>query len=335
MRMKMFAAETLEAAKAMIFAEMGEDAIILSEREVPGGVEVRAATDKLGGGMVPSEPRFIARMNRNGAPGRPQDNPLRNRVRDALIWHGAPERFAERVADAGMPMSSKTQDPAEIMASGLEALITCDPIPAMPNRDVLLVGPPGHGRTATAAKMTRRAAVTNSQILPVAADLDSTAGGAQLAAYLELEQRQIRAATSPDALFDLLRTCRSDGYRCVIDLPAIVPFDEEDLASLKDLINVIDAEPVLVMSAEGHPDDQAEAARAFASVGVRRAIVTKLDVTRRRGGVVAALSGAGIAFAHLAVTPFIGGGLVPAAPGRLSRILLEEAPADIALKGAA
>ena len=30
---------------------------------------------------------------------------------------------------------------------------------------------------------------------------------------------------------------------------------EEDLASLKDLINVIDAEPVLVMSAEGHPED--------------------------------------------------------------------------------
>ena len=69
MRMKMFAAESLEAAKAMIFAEMGDDAIILSEREVPGGVEVRAATDKLGGGMVPSEPRFAARLNRNGAPG--------------------------------------------------------------------------------------------------------------------------------------------------------------------------------------------------------------------------------------------------------------------------
>lgn len=336
MRMKMFAAESFEAAKSMIFAEMGEDAIILSEREVPGGVEVRAATDKLGGGMVPSEPRFLTRLNRQSTPGgRPQDNPLRNRVRDALIWHGAPERFAERVADAGAPMIAKSQDPADIMASGLDALITCDPIPAMPTRDILLVGPPGHGRTATAAKMTRRAAVANAEILPVAADLDSTAGGAQLAAYLELEQRQIRSARTPDALFELLRSARTDGYRCVIDLPAIVPFDEEDMASLKDLINVIDAEPVLVVSAEGHPDDQAEAARAFAATGVRRAIVTKLDVTRRRGGIVAALSGAGIAFAHLAVTPFIGGGLVPAAPGRLSRILLEEAPADIALKGAA
>ncbi len=336
MRMKMFAAETYAAAKALIFAEMGEDAIILSEREVPGGVEVRAATDKLGGGMVPSEPRFITRLNRpvGGSP-RPQENPLRNRVRDALIWHGAPQRFAERVADAGAPMCAKSQDPADIMASGLDALITCDPIPAMPTRDILLVGPPGHGRTATAAKMTRRAAVANCEILPVAADLDATAGGAQLAAYLELEQRQIRSANTPDALFSLLRNARSNGYRCVIDLPAIVPFDEDDMASLGDLINVIDAEPVLVISAEGHPDDQLEAVRAFAAVGVRRAIVTKLDVTRRRGGIVAALSSAGIAFAHLAVTPFIGGGLVPAAPGRLSKILLEEAPADIALRGAA
>ncbi|WP_233355738.1 flagellar biosynthesis protein FlhF [Henriciella litoralis] len=336
MRMKMFAAESVEAAKAMIFAEMGDDAIILSEREVPGGVEVRAATDKLGGGMVPSDPRFLTRLNRPvGAAPRPQENPLRNRVRDALIWHGAPQRFAERVADAGAPMCARSQDPAEIMASGLDALITCDPIPPMPTRDILLVGPPGHGRTAVAAKLTRRAAVAKAKILPVAADLDATAGGAQLAAYLELEQKQIRVAKTPDDLFNLLKTARQNSERCVIDLPAIVPFDEEDMGNLEQLISVIDAEPVLVLSTEGHPDDLADIARAFARVGVRRAIITKLDVTRRRGGVVAALSGAGIAFAHLGVTPFIGGGLVPAAPGRLSRILLEEAPADIALRGAA
>lgn len=336
MRMKMFAAESLEAAKAMIFAEMGEDAIILSEREIPGGVEVRAATDKLGGGMVPSEPRFLTRLNReNARTPRPQENPLRNRVRDALIWHGAPQRFAERVADAGAPLSARSTDPSEVMASGLDVLLTCDPIAPMPARDILLVGPPGHGRTATAAKLTRRAAVAEARILPVAADLDATAGGAQLAAYLELEQEQIRIARTPDQLFELISAARAQSERCVIDLPAIVPFDTEDMASLTDLVSAIDAEPVLVISAEGHPDDLADAARAFADAGVRRAIVSKLDVTRRRGGIVAALSGAGIAFAHLGVTPFIGGGLVPATPARLSKILLEEAPADFALRGAA
>ncbi len=335
MRMKMFAAETLEAAKAMIFAEMGADAVILSEREIDGGVEVRAATDKLGGGVVPSEPLFLREAR--GGHGRGSENPLYSRVRDALLWHGAPQRFADRVANEGAGKAAVPgASPEDSIAAGLERIVTCDPIAARLEKDIILVGPPGHGRTATAAKLTRRAAVARTAILPVAADLDGTAGGEQLAAYLEQERSQIRTAATPDALFDMLRAAREAGQRCVIDLPAINPFDQDDMASLQDLIQVVRAEPVLVMSAEGHPEDQADAARIFARAGIRRAILTKLDIARRRGGVISALSSAGIAFSHLAVTPFIGGGLVPAAPSRLAALLMEDAPGDvIALKGAA
>ena len=336
MRMKMFAAETFEAAKAMIFAEMGADAVILSEREIDGGVEVRAAVDKMGGvGMVPNEPLFL-RDSRGGGHGRGTENPLYSRVRDALSWHGAPKRFADRVAAEGAGRIQKLSDPEEAIAEGLARIVTCDPLPARLDRDIVLVGPPGHGRTATAAKLTRRAAMARAEVAPVAADLDGTAGGDQLAAYLELEKGQIRTCHSPDNLFATLKSLKSENRRCVIDLPAINPFDDDDMASLQDLISVIRAEPVLVMSAEGHPDDPMEAARGFARAGVKRAILTKLDVVRRRGGAISALSSAGIAFSHLAVTPFIGGGLVPAAPMRLAALLMEDAPGDvIALKGAA
>ena len=334
MRMKMFAAESLEAAKALIFAEMGDDAIILSEREVPGGVEVRAATDKLGGGMVPNESRILTRLGASPSP-RLVESPIRNRVRDSLLWHGAPQRFADRIADAGITNGFESTEPGAALAAGLESALTCDPIPPALHRNIVLVSAPGHGRTATAAKLTRRAAVAKAEVLPVAADLDLTAGGAQLAAYLEKEQSQIRAVTTPDDLFATLKTIKDEGKRCVIDLPAIIPFDQDDMASLQDLLAVIDAEPVLVISAEGHPEDLNEAARAFARCGVRRAIVTKLDVTRRRGGIVSALISAKIAFSHLAITPFIGGGLVPATPSRLAQLLTEDAPAHVALKGAA
>lgn len=334
MRMKMFAAESLEAAKAMIFAEMGDDAIILSEREVPGGVEVRAATDKLGGGMVPNESRILTRLGATPSP-RLVESPIRNRVRDSLLWHGAPERFADRIANAGFNGGFEGNEPSTALAAGLESAITCDPIPPSPHRNIVLVGAPGHGRTATAAKLTRRAAVAKAEVLPVAADLDLTAGAAQLAAYLAKEKSQIRSATNPNDLFKLLKEIESEGKRCIIDLPAIIPFDHDDMASLQDLLAVIDAEPVLVISAEGHPEDLNEAARAFARCGVRRAIVTKLDVTRRRGGIVSALISAKIAFSHLAITPFIGGGLVPATPSRLAQLLTEDAPAHVALKGAA
>ena len=336
MRMKMFAAESFEAAKAMIFAEMGSDAVILSEREIDGGVEVRAATDKMGGGMVPNEPLFL-REARGNTHGRGIENPLFSRVRDALLWHGAPQRFADRVAAESAGRSGvQFTDPEDAIAEGISRLVACDPILPRLDRDIILVGPPGHGRTATAAKLTRRAAVARAEVMPIAADLDGTAGGAQLAAYLELEQDQIRVVRTPEDLFGTLRTLRNENRRCVIDLPAINPFDDDDMASLQDLVAAIRAEPVLVMSAEGHPEDQAEAAKSFARAGVKRAVLTKLDVVRRRGGAIAALSSAGIAFSHLAVTPFIGGGLVPAAPSRLAALLMEDAPGDvIAMKGAA
>ncbi len=336
MRMKMFAAESVEAAKALIFAEMGADAVILSEREVDGGVEVRAATDRSGFGRGSDEPLFLRDKNATGH-GRGLENPAYARVRDALLWHGAPQRFADRVAQegAGRPGQAPA-DPEAAIAEGLTRFVTCDPIPARPDQDIILVGPPGHGRTATAAKLTRRAAIVRAEIMPVAADLDQTAGGEQLAAYLELERSQIRIAQTPDAVFEVIRTLRAEGRRAVIDLPAINPFSDEDLANLTSLISILKAEPVLVLSAEGHPEDQAEAARAFARAGVRRAILTKLDVVRRRGGAIAAISSAGLAFSHLAATPFVGGGLVPAAPSRLAALLIEDAPGDvIALRGAA
>ena len=243
--------------------------------------------------------------------------------------------FAQRVADAGAPEGIIGREPDEALTIGLETLIACNPIPAMPENNILLVGPPGHGRTATTAKLTRRAAMARAKVYPLAADLDGAAGGAQLEAYLEEERDQIRIAGTPDELFNMLTEISTDDTRYIIDLPAIIPFERDDMNSLRDLVAAIDVEPVLVMSAEGHPEDQAEAARLFAKLGVERAILTKLDVTRRRGGAVAALSAANIAFSHLAVTPFIGGGLIPAAPSRLASLLLEDAPAHAALKGAA
>ena len=330
MRMKMFAAESFDAARALVFAEMGADAVILSEREVDGRVEVRAATDGSKRSGLDS-PVFLQREHQHRD--KPQSNSvLTQRLRDTLAWHGAPKRFINRIVNA----SDRSQnDPVDALATGLIEIITCAPLPARPDRNIVLVGPPGHGRTSTAAKLTRRAAMANEQILPVAADFDATAGGEQLSAYLERERAQVRIAADPDALFTVMDDVQRNDQRCVIDLPSILPFDREDLARLKDLIAAIDAEPILVLSAEGHPEDQAEAARAYATVGIKRAVLTKLDVARRRGGAIAALASARISLSHLAITPFIGGGLIEADASRLANLLMEEAPAQAALRGAA
>jgi len=333
MRMKMFSAPTFEDAKAAIHAELGADAVILSERETASGVEVRAATDRMNAGPGGSETLFINRFA--GRPVAPtSEDPVRARVRDSLAWHGAPATFIRKLSDV-CAIEGHLPDHRAAMTTGLSALCRFEPLPVRPDHDIILVGGPGHGRTSVAAKLTRRAAVARRQLTPLAADFDGAAGGEQLAAYLAEERAQIRTAATPDALFAQFRAQRTSGRRCVVDLPAVVTTDPDDMMRLTDLIHAVAAEPVLVISAEGDADELADAARAFARAGVRRAIVTKLDTVRRRGGIVAALSGAGIAFSHLSVTPFIGGGLVPAGPQRLAALLNEDAPGHAALKGAA
>ena len=149
MRMKMFAAESFDAAKALIFAEMGDDAIILSEREVEGGVEVRAAIDK--STRMNDDPMFLSLDDKRPTAFR-RENPLRQRVRDSLLWHGAPTSFAERIAESAGMEAEQGTEPGDAMARGLSVFAKFDPLPAMPDSNIILVGPPGHGRTSVAAK---------------------------------------------------------------------------------------------------------------------------------------------------------------------------------------
>lgn len=329
MRMKMFAADTVDAARALVLAEMGADAVILSEREIDGRVEVRAATNTARRG---GHDRPIFLRNETLEARDDEAAILKQRLLDTLAWHGAPKRFANKIIGLA---DTSLSEPSDALATGLMEVVSCRPIKTLPRKNIVLVGPPGHGRTSTAAKLTRLAAMAGEEILPVAADFDATAGGDQLSAYLELERAQVRIATDPDALFKVMEEVDNNDDRCVIDLPSILPFHNEDLAALKDLVGAINAEPILVLSAEGHPEDQAEAARAYASVGIKRAVLTKLDVARRRGGAIAALAAARISLSHLAITPFIGGGLIEADAAKLANLLMEEAPAQDALRGAA
>ena len=69
----------------------------------------------------------------------------------------------------------------------------------------------------------------------------------------------------------------------------------------------------------------AEVAQDFANLGVRRMIVTQLDVARRVGGVLAAAEVAGLSFAQLSETPYLARGVPAATSFRLAQILLGQA----------
>lgn len=325
MKMKMFTAPTEKEALALVRAELGPDAVILSTatREEDGIVEVRAAVERTFSNLA--TPKF--------AEARPKYDETRSQLSSSLRWHGAPDGFVQMAADAGSRLGAG-MEPLPALAVGLEGLLTFAPLHPRPEKSILLVGPHGSGKTTTAAKLALHLSESDSPLEAVAADFDVSGQVARLAALML--RPTVTAAYSPDALVRLVREREDKGQRLIVDAPPFNPLDAGDMGRLTALISRLNIDPVLVLAADGNPMDMEDNARAFGAAGCRKVILTRLDAVRRRGGAIAAISSSRLSIAQLGMTPSVSGGLVPASSERIARLLLAEAQVGAELlKGAA
>jgi flagellar biosynthesis protein FlhF len=323
--MKMFTAPTEKEALALVRAELGPDAVILSTatREEDGIVEVRAAVERTFSNLA--TPKF--------AEARPKYDETRSQLSSSLRWHGAPDGFVQMAAEAGSRLGAG-MEPLPALSVGLEGLLTFNPLNPRQEKSIFLVGPHGSGKTTVAAKLAVQWSESDSPPEALAADFDASGQTARLAALMM--KPTISAAFSPDSLIRMVRERDDRGLRTIIDGPPFNPLDTGDMDRLTALISRANIEPVLVLAADGNPMDMEDNARAFAQVGCRRVILTRLDAVRRRGGAIAAISSSRLSIAQLGMTPSVGGGLVPATSERIARLLLAEAHVGSELlKGAA
>jgi flagellar biosynthesis protein FlhF len=326
MKMKMFVARTEEEALAMIRAEMGPDAVILStrEREDDGYFEVRAAIERSFGQKA--TPKF--------AEIRPVYDETRSQLSSALRWHGAPDGFVHMVSEASARLGAG-MEPHAALAAGLDGALTFNPLNPRPEKSLLLVGPHGSGKTTATVKIARFLSDKKHPIEPVAADFDSSGQVARLAALML--KPSVTFTLSPDHLMKLVREADDRGQRLVIDCPSFNPLEEADMKRCSDLISYMNVEPVLVLAADGHTMELEDNARAFAQMGCRRVILTRIDAVRRRGGAIAAISSARLSISSLGLTSNARCGLTPASSERIARLFM--AGADVVeadqLKGAA
>ena len=323
MKMKMFVGRTEEEAMAMVRAEMGPDAVILSSRDEEGRVEIRAAVERNFGQKF-AAPKF--------AEPRPVYDETRSTLASTLRWHGAPDGFVHMVSEAGSRLGAG-MEAINSLTVGIEGLLTFNPLNPRPSKSLLLVGPPGSGKTTAVAKLATLLSDRKDPLEPVAADFDSSGQTARLAALML--KPTVTFALSPDHLRKLVREADDRGQKLIIDCPSFNPLDEADMKRCSDLISYMNVEPVMVMSAEGHPMDLEDNARAFAAVGCKRVILTKLDAVRRRGGAIAAISSVRLSIAQLGLTQSVRGGLVPASAGRIARLFVTGTTEAELLKGAA
>lgn len=326
MRLRTFIAENMAEAIDQIRRELGHDAIIVSSfTNDAGKLEVTAAIEPASKGVgdieATLERSLRDRLSRAipssiaHAPASQTYPPIafdETLIADALDAQAVPQNLRDALVAAAVVVGD--DDALSALARALETRFSFEPIPALPQAPVMLVGLPGSGKTVTMAKLAANALIENTPVDLITTDTERAGAAAQAQAYAQLLGLHARPAENIDTLSLLLEenTGRTN-TPCFIDTASINPFDPTEFASLKRLVEgariAAHAEPVLVLSAATDAVLLSEIASNFAELGVRRLIATHVDIARRIGGVLAVADISGLALAQISVTPYLARGL--------------------------
>jgi flagellar biosynthesis protein FlhF len=291
MRLKLYRAPRMAQAMAQVRAELGEGALILATRHVGGGVEVTAALEQ----------------DEAALPARASADPRRNAAFD---FHGVPALLRGKLQQGDL-------DAAFDAAFAFASL----PLQQQP---LLLAGPPGAGKTLTVARLATRLVMAGIKPLVITADGKRAGATEQLAAFTRLLGISLIVACHPVTVARAL-VHRANDAPVLIDSPGCDAFDPAQIEELSALAGSSGAAMVLVLAAGLDPAEAADVARAYAAAGARLLVATKLDLSRRLGGILAA-AGTGLALTEAGVGPGAADGLLPITPAWLAARLLTGSP---------
>jgi flagellar biosynthesis protein FlhF len=286
MKLRVIRAARMADAMAQLRAEMGEDAVLLSTRRIAGGVEITAGQEH------DDEPLVIA----------PEAATPSRAIPAELARHNLPAALAARLAEGRLP-------------AALAAVMEFAPLPIGP-APLLLAGPPGAGKTLTAAKLATRLVMGGAPPLLVSADGRRAGATEQLAAFARVLGPPLAIANSPSALGKALAR-RGERQPALVDLPACDPFSPASARGFASLVAASGGTPVLVLPAGLDAEEAAETAHAFRLLGCRHLLPTRLDAARRLGSVLAAAA-QGLALTEAGTGQDATGGLEKLTPERLA-----------------
>ena len=309
MRLKSFTAATLPEAMRLVRNEMGPDAVILSSQPGENGRSVRI-TAALEDSLL-DELAFSPDSNRL--------SPI-DEISEILTYHRVPPGLFDRLI--GTASALPATDTVMALAGALDSELGFAPLPDRngAGKPIMLIGPPGAGKTATAAKLCARTRLADGKISLITLDTVKSGGLAQISTFARILEARLEPVGDIDELAEAVQAC-PEGHLVVIDTVGANPFDDADMDHLELAVSAAGAEPILVLPAGGDPADCAESAMAFSRAGAKQLIATKLDVARRFGGILSAAQAGGLALLAAGMSPNIGDGLHPVNPVALARLL--------------
>ncbi len=304
----------------MVRDTLGEDAVIVATREENGGKTVRVT--------AAVEPHF--EVSRNGDPApiddwlqyddEDEESAVAEELTETMLKHAVPEDVMDHIISCATVIG--LEQPGVALVAALEHLFNFKPLPeGHADKALMMVGPPGSGKTLATAKIAARGVMNGLRIGVISCDTVRAGGIEQLQAFTKLLDVSLQKADTPRdlryAIADL-----GDCDQIIIDTPGLNPFDKNSVKDTAKLIGAADIKPFMVLPGGTDAEEAGEMARVMSTIGTYTLIASRVDMSRRLGSILAAAHKGGMAFADASNTPKVADGLMKITPQSLAKLLM-------------
>ena len=248
-----------------------------------------------------------------------------------LLTAGIEEGLAFRLLD-GLPTNGGDGRPLSVDVIGrsvedrITSLVRVAGSPTTPRDAVLaFVGPPGSGKTMTAAKLAVRAYAAEGLTRLVSLDDVSLGAPGHLFALGAVSGVSSAMAVTPEEIRATFR--RHQAGLTVIDTPGVNPRDTAAVAALAERLRLAAPTEVhLVLPATTKPDDALTAVRSLTVLGLTHVAFTRLDEAVTCGSLLTVCDAGGLPLSYVAAGRDIPNDLNPGTARGLARRVLRGEP---------
>ncbi|MFA5040231.1 MAG: hypothetical protein WC464_01180 [Bdellovibrionales bacterium] len=316
MRLKSFHGQTLTDAMRGVREALGENAIIVATREdEQGGVRVTAAVDELvsrPSGAISSEAKT-------------DGSEALEIIADALTYHNVYPALADKI------MATATQfandDPLLCLGAALDTHFKFTPVDTA--KPVLLVGPPGAGKTLCTAKFATQATLEKRKATVVSSDCERAGGLEQLAAFTRLLKINLVEIDDWHALRDLISV--QNGNPVFIDMAGRNPFNIREKESAREYISAV-GDATLVLPAGLDAVEAVDLSLEFRSIGASRLLMTRFDTVKRIGSLLRLAYETRLPLSNYSISAKVTEPLQPMNPVVLARMILKAGSQGLAVQ---